>query len=304
MRTLYPEIEPYETGMLDVGAGQAVYWEVSGNPDGKPVVFLHGGPGGGTDPFHRQFFDPAAYKIVLLDQRGCGRSTPHIADGASLETNTTAHLIADIEILRIRLGIDRWQVFGGSWGSTLALAYAQQHPDRVTELVLRGIFLLRRKEIDWYYNGAAGNIYPDEWEKFLAPVPEDERDSDLVQVYHRLLHSPTSRSPKRPPSPGPPGRARRVRYCRTRIGCRRVLSRGSRWPSPGSRTTTSSMADSSTRDSCCAISTRSRTSRPSSCRVATTSSARRPALGSCIAPGPDRYCTSWTMPVTPPPNPE
>lgn len=190
MRTLYPEIEPYETGMLDVGAGQAVYWEVSGNPDGKPVVFLHGGPGGGTEPFHRQFFDPAAYKIVLLDQRGCGRSTPHIADGASLETNTTAHLIADIEALRIRLGIDRWQVFGGSWGSTLALAYAQQHPERVTELVLRGIFLLRRKEIDWYYNGAAGNIYPDEWEKFLAPVPADERDSDLVQVYHRLLHSP------------------------------------------------------------------------------------------------------------------
>lgn len=190
MRTLYPEIEPYETGMLDVGAGQAVYWEVSGNPDGKPVVFLHGGPGGGTEPFHRQFFDPAAYRIVLLDQRGCGRSTPHIADGASLETNTTAHLIADIEALRIRLGIDRWQVFGGSWGSTLALAYAQQHPERVTELVLRGIFLLRRKEIDWYYNGAAGNIYPDEWEKFLAPVPADERDSDLVQVYHRLLHSP------------------------------------------------------------------------------------------------------------------
>ncbi|MGY4100870.1 prolyl aminopeptidase [Nocardia sp. R16R-3T] len=190
MRTLYPAIAPYETGMLDVGAGQSVYWEISGNPDGKPVVFLHGGPGGGTEPFHRQFFDPAAYKIVLLDQRGCGRSTPHIADGASLETNTTGHLIADIEALRIHLGIDRWQVFGGSWGSTLALAYAQQYPERVTELVLRGIFLLRRKEIDWYYNGAAGNIYPDEWEKFLAPVPEDQRDSDLVQVYHRLLHSP------------------------------------------------------------------------------------------------------------------
>jgi proline iminopeptidase len=190
MRTLYPEIQPYHTGMLDVGAGQSVYWEISGNPDGKPVVFLHGGPGGGTEPFHRQFFDPDAYQIVLLDQRGCGRSTPHIADGASLATNTTAHLIADIESLRIHLGIDRWQVFGGSWGSTLALAYAQQYPDRVTELVLRGIFLLRRKEIDWYYNGAAGNIYPDEWEKFLAPVPADERDSDLVQVYHRLLHSP------------------------------------------------------------------------------------------------------------------
>ncbi|MEV6073103.1 prolyl aminopeptidase [Nocardia sp. NPDC052001] len=190
MRTLYPPIEPYERGMLDVGDGQQVYWEVSGNPDGKPVVFLHGGPGGGTAPYHRQFFDPAAYRIVLFDQRGCGQSTPHIADGASLEANTTWHLVADIEALRTHLGIERWQVFGGSWGSTLALAYAQSHPERVTELILRGIFLLRRKEIDWYYNGAAGFVYPDEWEKFLAPVPVAERGSDLIEVYHRLLHSP------------------------------------------------------------------------------------------------------------------
>ncbi|MEU2254384.1 prolyl aminopeptidase [Nocardia xishanensis] len=190
MRTLYPPIEPYDSGLLDVGEGQSVYWEVSGNPDGKPVVFLHGGPGGGTAPFHRQFFDPSAYRIVLFDQRGCGRSTPHIADGADLAHNTTWHLVADIEALREHLGVDRWQVFGGSWGSTLALAYAQKHPERVTELVLRGIFLLRRKEIDWYYNGAAGNVYPDEWEKFLAPVPESERDGDLVEAYHRLLHSP------------------------------------------------------------------------------------------------------------------
>ncbi|MGV9611201.1 prolyl aminopeptidase [Nocardia xishanensis] len=190
MRTLYPPIEPYDSGLLDVGEGHSVYWEVSGNPDGKPVVFLHGGPGGGTAPFHRQFFDPSAYRIVLFDQRGCGRSTPHIADGADLAHNTTWHLVADIEALREHLGVDRWQVFGGSWGSTLALAYAQKHPERVTELVLRGIFLLRRKEIDWYYNGAAGNVYPDEWEKFLAPVPESERDGDLVEAYHRLLHSP------------------------------------------------------------------------------------------------------------------
>lgn len=188
MRGLYPAIEPNQKGMLDVGDGQQIYWEESGNPDGKPVVFLHGGPGGGTAPFHRQFFDPQAYRIVLFDQRGCGQSTPHIADGAGLEANTTWHLIADIEALREHLGIDRWQVFGGSWGSTLALTYAQKYPERVTELVLRGIFLLRRKEIDWYYNGPAGNVYPDEWEKFLAPVPKDERDSDLVQVYHRLLH--------------------------------------------------------------------------------------------------------------------
>lgn len=188
MRGLYPAIEPNQKGMLDVGDGQRIYWEESGNPNGKPVVFLHGGPGGGTAPFHRQFFDPQAYRIVLFDQRGCGQSTPHIADGAGLEANTTWHLIADIEALREHLGIDRWQVFGGSWGSTLALTYAQKYPERVTELVLRGIFLLRRKEIDWYYNGPAGNVYPDEWEKFLAPVPKDERDSDLVQVYHRLLH--------------------------------------------------------------------------------------------------------------------
>ncbi|MVU83496.1 prolyl aminopeptidase [Nocardia sp. ET3-3] len=190
MRTLYPPIEPYEQGMLDVGDGQHLYYEVSGNPDGKPAVFLHGGPGGGTSPYHRQFFDPEAYRIVLFDQRGCGRSTPHIADGASLEHNTTWHLVADIERLRTHLGVERWQVFGGSWGSTLALSYAQAHPDRVTELVLRGIFLLRRKEIDWYYNGSAGYVYPDEWEKFLAPVPEADRDQDLVEVYHRLLHSP------------------------------------------------------------------------------------------------------------------
>lgn len=190
MRTLYPPIEPHQQGMLDVGAGQSVYWEVSGNPDGKPAVFLHGGPGGGTAPFHRQFFDPEQYRIVLFDQRGCGRSTPHIADGADLSLNTTDHLIADIEQLREALGIEQWLVFGGSWGSTLALAYAQRYPQRVTELVLRGIFLLRRKEIDWYYNGAAGYVYPDEWEKFLAPVPEAERDGDLVEAYHRLLHSP------------------------------------------------------------------------------------------------------------------
>ncbi|NMN94788.1 prolyl aminopeptidase [Antrihabitans stalactiti] len=190
MRDLYPAIEPYVSGHLDVGDGQQIYWECSGNPDGKPAVFLHGGPGGGTSPFQRQFFDPAAYRIVLFDQRGCGRSTPHIADDADLSVNTTAHLIADIEALRTHLAIDRWLVFGGSWGSTLALAYAQVYPARVTELVLRGIFLLRRKEIDWYYNGAAGYVFPELWEQFLAPVPESDRSGDLVEAYHRLLHSP------------------------------------------------------------------------------------------------------------------
>jgi proline iminopeptidase len=189
LRSLYPEIQPFRFGHLDVGDGQQVYWELSGNPDGKPVVFLHGGPGGGTDPAYRQFFDPAAYRIVLFDQRGCGRSTPHVADGADLSVNTTDRLLADIEMLRDHLGVERWQVFGGSWGSTLALAYAQKHPHRVTELVLRGIFLLRRNEIDWYYNGGAAHLFPERWEQFLAPVPEQERDGDLVEAYHRLLHA-------------------------------------------------------------------------------------------------------------------
>ena len=188
MRTLYPPVDAYASGHLDVGDGQQIYWETSGDPDGKPVVFVHGGPGGGTNPDQRRFFDPARYRIVLFDQRGCGQSTPHIADGADLSVNTTDHLIADMEKIREHLGIDRWQVFGGSWGSTLGLAYAQAHPERVTELVLRGIFLLRRSEIDWYYNGGADRIYPDAWEKYLAPIPEDERSGDLVAVYHRLLN--------------------------------------------------------------------------------------------------------------------
>ncbi|MDS1115660.1 prolyl aminopeptidase [Gordonia westfalica] len=189
MRDFYPEIEPYESGHLDVGDGQQIYWETTGNPDGKPVVFVHGGPGGGTSPAQRRFFDPARYRIVLFDQRGCGQSRPHIADGADLSVNTTPHLIADMEKLRTHLGIDRWQIFGGSWGSTLGLAYAQAHPDRVTELVLRGIFLLRRSEIDWYYNGGASHIFPDVWETYLEPIPTDERDGDLVAAYHRLLTS-------------------------------------------------------------------------------------------------------------------
>ena len=189
LRELYPPIEPHTSGFLDVGDNQNMYWEISGNPDGKPVVFLHGGPGGGTHPSLRQFFDPDAYRIILLDQRGCGRSTPHVADGADLSVNTTDKLLHDIEALREHLGIEKWMVFGGSWGSTLALAYAETFPTRVTELVLRGIFLLRRSEIDWYYNGGAGHLFPERWAKFLEPVPQNERGEDLVAVYHRLLHS-------------------------------------------------------------------------------------------------------------------
>ncbi len=179
---LYPEIEAFQTGRLRVSPLHELYFEVSGNPNGKPVVFLHGGPGGGSDPRYRRFFDPQRYRIVLLDQRGCGKSTPY----ASLEDNTTWHLVEDLEALREHLGIDRWQVFGGSWGSTLALAYAQAHPARVSELVLRGIFLLRRKEIDWFYQHGASELFPDAWESYLAPIPVAERD-DLVAAYHRRL---------------------------------------------------------------------------------------------------------------------
>ena len=187
---LYPPIEPYETGELLVGDGQRVYWEQSGNPDGKPVVFLHGGPGGGTSPWHRRFFDPERYRIVLFDQRGCGRSTPHAsAPDADLRFNTTWHLVGDIELLRRNLGIDKWQVFGGSWGSALALAYAESHPAAVTELVLRGIFTLRRHELEWFYEGGAAAIFPELWESYLAPIPVLER-SRLIEAYHRRLTDP------------------------------------------------------------------------------------------------------------------
>ncbi len=183
---LYPPLRPYNTGRLGVSSVHELYYEQSGNPQGKPVVFLHGGPGGGTDPRMRRFFDPAVYRIVLFDQRGCGKSTPH----ASLQDNTTWHLVADIEQLREHLGIDRWQVFGGSWGSTLALAYAQKHPDRCTELVLRGIFLLRRSELAWFYQSSEGaaSLFPDLWEQYLAPIPEEER-YDLIRAYYRRLTS-------------------------------------------------------------------------------------------------------------------
>ncbi|AWB87310.1 prolyl aminopeptidase [Mycetocola zhujimingii] len=190
MREMYPEIEPYDTGHLDVGDGQLIYWETSGNPGGKPVVFLHGGPGGGTTPSQRRVFDPDKYRIVLFDQRGCGKSTPHAsAPEADLETNTTWHLVADIEKLREHLGVDTWQVFGGSWGSSLALAYAQTHTDRVSELVLRGIFTLRQVELDWFYEGGASAVFPDLWQGFLEPVPVDQR-RNLIRAYSTLLNDP------------------------------------------------------------------------------------------------------------------
>jgi proline iminopeptidase len=184
LRSLYPEIESFDSGFLKVSPLHTLYYEQSGNPNGKPVVFLHGGPGGGTNPKCRQFFDPAVYRIVLFDQRGCGQSTPH----AELIDNTTWDLVADIERVREHLGIDHWQVFGGSWGSTLALAYAQTHPDKVTELVLRGIFMLRRQELEWFYQKGADMLYPDAWETYVNAIPEAER-GDLMSAYHRRLTS-------------------------------------------------------------------------------------------------------------------
>jgi proline iminopeptidase len=184
MKTLYPEIEPFDTGRLKVSPVHELYYEQVGNPAGKPAVFLHGGPGGGIVADYRRYFDPKLYRVVLFDQRGSGKSTPH----ASLEDNTTWHLVSDIEQLRELLGIDTWQVFGGSWGSTLALAYAETHPERVRELVLRGIFLCRPTEIQWFYQEGANAIFPDVWEEYVNVIPEGER-SDMVNAYYRRLTS-------------------------------------------------------------------------------------------------------------------
>jgi proline iminopeptidase len=184
MRTLYPPVEPYSTYVLEVSPPHRLYIEEVGNPHGKPVVFLHGGPGGGITPAYRQFFDPQRWRVILFDQRGCGKSLPH----AELAGNTTWELVSDMEAIRDYLGIDQWTVFGGSWGSTLALAYAQTHPNHCNGLILRGIFTLRQREIRWFYQEGASYLYPDAWEHFLAPIPEAERD-DLVAAYYRRLTS-------------------------------------------------------------------------------------------------------------------
>lgn len=191
MPDLYPEIEPHDRGMLDVGDGNRVYWETCGNPRGKPAVVLHGGPGSGCTPWHRRLFDPAAYRIVLFDQRGCGRSRPHAGDAAtSLDANTTWHVIADMERLRAHLGIERWLVLGGSWGSVLGLTYAERYPERVTELIVFGVSTGRYREVDWLFRGGIAIFFPEQWERLLAFVPEAERDADIVEVYARLLHDP------------------------------------------------------------------------------------------------------------------
>ncbi|MCU7914921.1 MAG: prolyl aminopeptidase [Candidatus Thiodiazotropha sp. (ex Gloverina cf. vestifex)] len=182
MKDLYPQIEAFTSNKFSVGGGHQLYIEQVGNPKGIPILFLHGGPGAGCEPYHRRFFDPAAYHVVLFDQRGCGRSTPH----ATLENNSTWDLVDDIEAIRQSLGIERWLLFGGSWGSTLALAYAQSHPDRVLGMVLRGIFLCRDEEIAWFYQAGASKVFPDYWEDFVAPIPDVERDN-MLEAYHRRL---------------------------------------------------------------------------------------------------------------------
>ncbi|MGC9502777.1 prolyl aminopeptidase [Baaleninema sp.] len=189
MRELYPPIEPFKTGTLKVSDLHTLYYEECGNPEGKPAVFLHGGPGGGSIPSYRQYFNPDKWRLILFDQRGCGRSRPH----AELRENTTWDLVSDIEKLREALGVEKWTVFGGSWGSTLALAYAETHPDRCTGLILRGIFMLRQKELRWFYQEGASYIFPEAWEEYLKPIPEDER-GDLMQAYHKRLTSGNQRT--------------------------------------------------------------------------------------------------------------
>jgi len=181
---LYPPIDAFDQRMLDVGQGHTVYMEQSGNPDGIPVVVLHGGPGGGCSPAMRRYFDPKVYRVIMFDQRGCGRSRPH----ASVKDNTTWHLVADIERIRSLLGIEAWAVFGGSWGATLSLIYAQTHPDRVTHLILRGVFLMTRAELDWFYGGGAGKFWPEVWARFVSLIPAEEH-GDLIAAYHKRLFS-------------------------------------------------------------------------------------------------------------------
>ncbi len=189
MTDLYPEIEPYEQGVLGVDDGNLVYWETCGNPHGKPAVVLHGGPGSGCSPWHRRLFDPSAYRLVLFDQRNCGQSTPHAsALDTDLTSNTTAHLITDMEQLRQHLEVDRWLVLGGSWGSTLALAYAERYPERVTAMILFGITTGRHKEIDWLFRGGVAIFFPEQWERLRTALPEAERDGDIVEAYYRRLN--------------------------------------------------------------------------------------------------------------------
>lgn len=195
---LYSEIEPYENGLLDVGEGDFVYWETCGNPSGKPAVVVHGGPGSGCSPYFRRLFNPRDYRVVLFDQRNCGRSRPHASDPAiDLATNTTHHLIGDMELLRHRLGIERWLVLGGSWGSTLSLAYAETHPERVTEMILFGVTTGRHCEIDWAFRGGLARFFPEQWDRLVDAVPPAYRAAQIVDAYHRWLNEPDPEARRR-----------------------------------------------------------------------------------------------------------
>ena len=185
LRELYPAIEPYREGFLQVSDLHTIHFEESGNPQGKPIVFFHGGPGGGCPPFYRQYFHPEKWRLVMFDQRGCGKSTPH----AELRENTTWDLVSDIEKLRSHLGIEKWVVFGGSWGSTLSLAYSETHPERCKGIILRGIFMLRQKELSWFYQEGTSYLFPDAWSEYLKPIPIDERH-DMITAYHKRLTHP------------------------------------------------------------------------------------------------------------------
>jgi proline iminopeptidase len=234
---LYPEIAPHDSGMLDVDDGNAVYWETCGNPDGKPAVVLHGGPGSGCGEWFRRFFDPDAYRIVLFDQRNCGRSTPHASEPTTdLTSNTTANLVGDIESLRNQLGIERWLILGGSWGSTLALAYAEEHASRVSELVLFGVTTGRHSEFDWSFRGGLALFFPEQWEQLRAAVADAGSDDDIVRTYHDLLSDPDaavrakaaeawclweSATPDWPPKTGLATRFRDPRYA---VGFARIVT--------------------------------------------------------------------------------
>ena len=233
MTSLSPRIEPYDAGMLPVGDGHQVYWETCGDPNGRPAVVVHGGPGSGCTGWHRRLFDPATTRIVLFDQRNCGRSRPHASEpDVDLSTNTTQHLIADMEALREHLEVERWLVFGGSWGSTLSLAYAEAHPDRVREMVLWGITTGRRAEADWLFRGGVAPLFPEQWERLRAGVPAADRDGDIVEAYARMLHDPDPAVRRRaaldwctwesatPDWPPTPGLASTVHRSRLRAGVR------------------------------------------------------------------------------------
>lgn len=244
MQTLYPQIKPYARHDLAVDKTHTLYVDESGSPEGLPVVFIHGGPGAGCDAQSRRYFDPNLYRIVTFDQRGCGRSTPH----ANLENNTTWDLVADLERIRKHLNIEKWVLFGGSWGSTLALAYAQTHPERVHGLILRGIFLCRPQEIEWFYQAGASRLFPDYWQDYIAPIPLDER-GDLLTAFHKRLTGNDQIARCTRPRPGPPGKAGPRPCARTRWWSIVSPSRSARCRLPGSNATTSPTMRSSSRTS-------------------------------------------------------